>query len=110
MTRRPAISLNWVPGEGTSRPSPSPRRPRAGVPTTPDHRPELTGQLHGLQVLATNVEDEHHNCTRFLVLAREPRTPPLADGPMITSFVFRVRTSPSRPLQAMGDSPPTVST
>ena len=37
-----------------------------------------------------------------LVLACEPRTPPLADGPMITSFVFRVRNVPVAPSTSHG--------
>jgi prephenate dehydratase len=64
--------------------------------------PRLAADLHGLQVLADDVEDEHHNTTRFLVLAREAYEPPLDDQPMITSFVFRVRNVPAALYKALG--------
>ena len=33
----------------------------------------LAGELYGLKVLKSDVEDEHHNMTRFLIMSREPR-------------------------------------
>ena len=59
-------------------------------------------ELNGLDVLATDVEDEHHNTTRFIVLAREPRDLPIGDGPVITSFVFQVRNVPAALYKALG--------
>ncbi len=64
--------------------------------------PLLAAGLYGLDVLAQDVEDEHHNTTRFLLLSREPREPALGDGPVITSFVFRVRNVPAALYKAMG--------
>ena len=64
--------------------------------------PRLAADLYGLQVLATDVEDEHHNTTRFLALAREPRSYPATDGPMVTTFVFRVRNVPAALYKATG--------
>jgi prephenate dehydratase len=71
-------------------------------PTVAALAPRLAADLYGLEVLAEDVEDEHHNTTRFLVLSREPREPALGDGPVITSFVFRVRNVPAALYKAMG--------
>jgi len=64
--------------------------------------PRLAAQLYGLEILAEDVEDEHHNTTRFLLLARAPREPALGEGPVITTFVFRVRNVPAALYKAMG--------
>jgi len=64
--------------------------------------PPAAAAIYGLDVLASNVEDEHHNTTRFLVLATTPREFPPDDGPMITSFVFQVRNVPAALYKAMG--------
>jgi len=71
-------------------------------PTVAAFSPRLAAALYGLQILAEDVEDAHHNTTRFLVLAREPRAYPRVDGPMISTFVFRVRNVPAALYKAMG--------
>jgi prephenate dehydratase len=48
-----------------------------------------------------DVEDAQHNTTRFVVLAREPETA-AAGGPVMTSFVFRVRNGPAALYKALG--------
>jgi len=73
-----------------------------GDPTVAAFAPRLAAELHGLAILAEDVEDEHHNTTRFLLLARDAHEPPLGDGPVITSFVFRVRNVPAALYKAMG--------
>jgi len=73
-----------------------------GDPSIAALAPPLSAELYGLEVLAENVEDEHHNTTRFVVLAREPHEPPMDDGSVITTFVFRVRNVPAALYKAMG--------
>ena len=74
----------------------------AGDPAVAALAPLLAAELYGLDVLSRDVEDEHHNTTRFLVLAREAAIPPADSGPVITTFVFRVRNVPAALYKAMG--------
>ena len=74
----------------------------AGDPAVAALAPVLAAELYGLDILQRDVEDEHHNTTRFLVLAREAAIPPVDAGPMITTFVFRVRNVPAALYKAMG--------
>jgi prephenate dehydratase len=62
----------------------------------------LAGEIYGLDVLKADVEDEHHNTTRFLIMAHEPDDAPANDGPVITTFVFRVRNVPAALYKALG--------
>jgi prephenate dehydratase len=73
-----------------------------GDPTVAALCPQAAADRYGLTVLAADVEDEHHNTTRFIVLAREPRDVPADGGPMITSFVFQVRNVPAALYKALG--------
>jgi prephenate dehydratase len=73
-----------------------------GDPSVAALAPRAAADLYGLSVIAEDVEDEHHNTTRFLVLARSLRQFPPDDGPMITSFVFQVRNVPAALYKALG--------
>ena len=62
----------------------------------------LAARIHGLVSLRANIEDAEHNTTRFLVMALEPDIPGPEAGPLITSFVFRVRNVPAALYKALG--------
>ncbi|WP_083951998.1 MULTISPECIES: prephenate dehydratase [Rhodobacter] len=62
---------------------------------------ELAAGIHGLEVLARDIEDHGHNTTRFLVMGREPDPRARADK-MMTTFVFEVRNIPAALYKAMG--------
>jgi prephenate dehydratase len=62
----------------------------------------LAAEIHGLDVLAADIEDEPHNTTRFVVLSKTPRWAKRDDSPVVTSFVFRVRNVPAALYKALG--------
>ena len=73
-----------------------------GDPTRAALAPRLAAEIYGLDILAENVEDAEHNTTRFVILAPEPEDARLGDGPLVTTFLFRVRNVPAALYKAMG--------
>jgi prephenate dehydratase len=63
---------------------------------------ELAAKTYGLKIAARNIEDEEHNTTRFVILARKQSNAKHDKNPVITSFVFRVRNVPAALYKAMG--------
>ena len=63
---------------------------------------ELAGQIYDLVSLRADVADLKDNTTRFVIMRREPLDPDPAAGPVITSFVFRVRSVPAALYKALG--------
>lgn len=62
----------------------------------------LAAEIYGLEILLENIEDELHNTTRFIILANEPDDADPDNGPVITSFLFRVRNVPAALYKALG--------
>jgi prephenate dehydratase len=62
----------------------------------------LAGEIYGLVSLKEGIEDADHNTTRFVIMGREPVDPDPKAGPVVTSFVFRVRSVPAALYKALG--------
>ena len=62
----------------------------------------LAGEIYGLEILKADVEDEAHNMTRFLIMAAESDDAPADAGPVVTTFIFRVRNVPAALYKALG--------
>jgi prephenate dehydratase len=62
----------------------------------------LAGEIYGLKTLAEDAEDEKHNTTRFIILSKEPQWAAANNGPVMTTFVFRVRSVPAALYKALG--------
>jgi prephenate dehydratase len=62
----------------------------------------LAGEIYGLKVLESDVEDEKHNTTRFVVLSRTPQWAEQGEPNLVTTFVFRVRNVPAALYKALG--------
>jgi prephenate dehydratase len=71
-------------------------------PTRASLAPRMAADIYGLKILAEDVEDEAHNTTRFVILSKTPQWAPAGQGPMVTSFVFRVRNLPAALYKALG--------
>ncbi|MCK6444645.1 prephenate dehydratase [Elstera cyanobacteriorum] len=62
----------------------------------------LCADLYGLEIVQPDIEDAKHNTTRMLILSRVADVPDAAEGPCITTFVFRVRSVPAALYKALG--------
>lgn len=62
---------------------------------------EVAADIHGLTVLARDIEDLDHNTTRFLLMAPDLDLSRRSEE-MLTTFVFEVRNIPAALYKAMG--------
>lgn len=74
----------------------------AADPTRGAIASKLAAQIYGLRVAKKDVEDAAHNTTRFVVLSAKPVKTKAKDGPVITTFVFRVRNVPAALYKGLG--------
>ncbi|WP_420012628.1 prephenate dehydratase [Tateyamaria sp.] len=61
----------------------------------------VAADIHNLQILARDIEDQGHNMTRFLLMSPHADHSP-RHAHMITTFVFEVRNIPAALYKAMG--------
>ena len=59
-------------------------------------------EVYGLDVLQADIQDSGSNTTRFIVLERSARVPDPQSGPVVSSYVFRLRSVPSALYKALG--------
>jgi prephenate dehydratase len=74
----------------------------AGNPSMAAISPPLAADIYGLEILEDDIEDEAHNTTRFVLLAREYVAAAADAGPVVTSFIFNVRNLPAALYKALG--------
>ena len=61
----------------------------------------LAAEFYGLKVLKADIEDEHHNATRFLIMSRQDERAPKG-GQVVTTLVSQVKNIPAALYKAMG--------
>src|SRR4051812_27112264 len=61
----------------------------------------LAAEFYGLKILQADIEDEHHNATRFLIMSRQDERAP-NKGKVVTSFIFQVKNAPAALYKALG--------
>jgi len=62
----------------------------------------LSAKIYKLKILATNIENEKSNATRFLVMGKEVFQPDFGDKRYITSFLFKLKSKPAALYQSLG--------
>lgn len=62
----------------------------------------LAGEIYGLDILASNIENAANNTTRFLIMSREKTIPEYDGGDFITSFIFKAKNIPAALYKALG--------
>lgn len=61
----------------------------------------MAAEIYGLEILESDIEDETHNTTRFVIVSAEPE--PVPEGvDAMTSMIFRVRNTPASLYKALG--------
>ena len=73
-----------------------------GDPTQAAIASRLAAEIYALRTLQDDIQDTPHNVTRFLIMSRDPIDPDPAEGPVLTTFVFRVRSVPAALYKALG--------
>ena len=62
----------------------------------------LSAKTYKLKILASNIENENSNTTRFLVMGKEIYQPHFGEKKYITSFLFKLKSKPAALYQSLG--------
>ena len=63
---------------------------------------KLSAKIYNLDVIASNIENEKGNTTRFLVMGKSIHQPDLRKKKYITSFLFKLKSKPAALYQSLG--------
>ena len=63
---------------------------------------KLSAEIYKLDIVASNIENEKGNVTRFLIMGKAISQPELEKGKYITSFLFKLKSKPAALYQSLG--------
>ena len=63
---------------------------------------KLSAKIYKLNVIASNIENEKGNTTRFLIMGKSISQPERDDKKYITSFLFKLKSKPAALYQSLG--------
>ena len=63
---------------------------------------KLSAKIYKLDVIASNIENEKGNTTRFLIMGKSIHQPELGEKKYITSFLFKLKSKPAALYQSLG--------
>ena len=62
----------------------------------------LSAKIYNLKILASNIENERGNTTRFLIMGKDVLQPDYMNKKYITSFLFKLKSKPAALYQSLG--------
>jgi len=63
---------------------------------------ELAAKIYKLKIIKSNIEDDHGNVTRFLIMGKNAIHPELKNKNYITSCIFKVKNKPAALYKCLG--------
>lgn len=63
---------------------------------------KLAAKIYGLNILASNIENDSNNTTRFLIMGKNKQMPKDDGSKFVTSLVFRVKNIPAALYKTLG--------
>ena len=63
---------------------------------------KLSAKIYKLEIIASNIENEKGNTTRFLIMGKSIHQPELEKKKYITSFLFKLKSKPAALYQSLG--------